>query len=87
MLKIIVQRKKIHTNDLSLEHIMPQTLESNCLGGMLGEDYKNIHEQFVHTIGNLTITGYNPDMSNKAFPKKVDILRKSKVQYIEQKML
>ncbi|MCK9544569.1 MAG: DUF262 domain-containing HNH endonuclease family protein [Novosphingobium sp.] len=79
-------KEKIHTNDLSLEHIMPQTLESNWVS-MLGEDYKSIHEQFVHTLGNLTITGYNSDMSNKAFPKKLDILRKSKFTILNEDVI
>ncbi len=36
----------------------------------LGENLKEIHEKYLHTIGNLTLTGYNSDYSNKSFQEK-----------------
>ncbi|GAA7445900.1 hypothetical protein ckin115_06620 [Helicobacter pylori] len=36
----------------------------------LGQDHERIHTQYLHTIGNLTLTGYNSEYSNKSFQEK-----------------
>ncbi len=36
----------------------------------LGENFKEIHDKYLHTIGNLTLTGYNTEYSNKSFQEK-----------------
>ncbi|GAA8167910.1 hypothetical protein HpKG12_13890 [Helicobacter pylori] len=48
---------------------MPQTLTEEWEKD-LGQDYERIHTQYLHTIGNLTLTGYNPEYSNKSFQEK-----------------
>ena len=50
---------------IQVEHIMPQHLSKEWQKE-LGENYLEIHEMYLHTIGNLTLTGYNPEMSNKS---------------------
>jgi predicted transport protein len=65
-------KERVDLDDLSVEHIMPQTLTSTWKEA-LGEDFKRIQNEFLHTIGNLTLTGYNPDMSNKSFTEKRDM--------------
>ncbi|WP_297638440.1 DUF262 domain-containing HNH endonuclease family protein [uncultured Clostridium sp.] len=57
---------------LTIEHIMPQTLTPQWKK-MLGENYKEVYEKYIGTIGNLTLTGYNSNMSNKAFIEKRDM--------------
>lgn len=57
---------------LTIEHIMPQTL-SPWWRQELGEKYETIHEKWLHTIANLTLTGYNSTYSNKSFPEKKTI--------------
>lgn len=57
---------------LTIEHIMPQTL-SSWWRQELGEKYETIHEKWLHTIANLTLTGYNSTYSNKSFPEKKTI--------------
>ena len=52
--------------ELSIEHIMPQTLNREWKE-MLGSEYQEIHDQYVHTLANLTLTGYNSKYSNKDF--------------------
>ena len=37
---------------------------------MLGENWKGVHECRLHTIGNLELTGYHPELGNKPFPAK-----------------
>ncbi len=59
-------------NRLSIEHIMPQTLSDEWKND-LGERWEEIHQQYLHTIGNLTLTGYNSEMRNYTFVKKRDI--------------
>lgn len=62
----------IDTNDLSIEHIMPQTLTSKWRES-LGANFAEIHEKYLNTLGNITLTGYNSNMSNKPFLEKRDM--------------
>jgi hypothetical protein len=48
---------------------MPQTLNKEWRE-MLGPDYQEIHDQYLHTLANLTLTGYNSKYSNKDFASK-----------------
>ncbi len=48
---------------------MPQTLTKEWEKD-LGENFKAIHEKYLHTIGNLTKTGYNQEYSNNSFQEK-----------------
>lgn len=54
---------------LSIEHIMPQTLTAEWKEA-LGPNWEEIHEKWLHCIGNLTLTGYNSKYSNKSFHDK-----------------
>ena len=57
---------------LTIEHIMPQTL-SNAWRQELGADWETIQEKWLHTISNLTLSGYNIKYSNKPFAEKRDM--------------
>jgi uncharacterized protein with ParB-like and HNH nuclease domain len=59
----------LDSNDLTIEHIMPQMLTSSWKKS-LGADYEIIHQKYLHTIGNITLTGYNSEMKNKPFIEK-----------------
>lgn len=61
--------KYLEENTLSIEHIMPQTL-TPLWREALGENYNEIHEHWLHTIANLTLTGYNSNYSNRPFAEK-----------------
>lgn len=63
--------KQISTGDskLSIEHIMPQKLNQAWIDN-LGDDFEEIHSQYVDTLPNLTLTGYNSKYSNRAFTEK-----------------
>lgn len=57
----------------SIEHIMPQDKNlSKKWIEMLGDNYQEIQNKYLHTIGNLTVTGYNSEMGNKDFIYKRD---------------
>ena len=57
---------------MTIEHIMPQTL-TPIWRKSLGETFDLIHEKYLNTIGNITLTGYNSKMSNKPFSEKRDM--------------
>lgn len=74
----------IDTVNMSIEHVMPQTLESSWIS-MLGTNYASIHDEFLHTLGNLTLTGYNSNLSNKSFTEKIKMLSdKSKANFLNK---
>lgn len=58
-------------NDYSIEHIMPQHLTPTWTEE-LGPSAMEIHETWLHRLANLTLTGYNPNLSNKSFREKRD---------------
>ncbi|EJB91968.1 DUF262 and DUF1524 domain-containing protein [Helicobacter pylori] len=65
-------KEPVDTQKCDTEHIMPQTLDPKWQED-LGENFEAIHEKYLHTIGNLTLTGYNAKYSNKSFQEKRDM--------------
>lgn len=57
---------------LTIEHIMPQTLSKAWIES-LGENYEQVHQQYIHTLPNLTLTAYNSRYSNNDFETKKTI--------------
>lgn len=76
-------KEKVNPDNLTIEHVMPQTLSGKsgkAWKKMLGESWEEDHESLLHTIGNLTLTGYNSDLSNKPFAdKRADLIRSNLV--------
>ncbi len=62
----------VNTQECTIEHIMPQTLTKEWERD-LGENFQAIHDKYLHTIGNLTLTGYNQEYSNNSFQEKRDM--------------
>ncbi len=65
-------------DNLTVEHVMPQTLTDDWRE-MLGEEADDVHSTWRHTIGNLTLTGYNSTLSNDSYPQKQSIYAASNV--------
>lgn len=65
-------KEPVDTQKCNIEHIIPQTLTPEWQRD-LGENFKAIHEKYLHTIGNLTLTGYNSEYSNRSFQEKRDM--------------
>ena len=63
-------KETLKVDNLTIEHIMPQTLSADW-NYISQED----HEEYLHTLGNLSVTGYNSELSNKSFKEKQDIIR------------
>ncbi|GAA6927551.1 DUF262 and DUF1524 domain-containing protein [Helicobacter pylori] len=66
------RKERVYTHEYTTEHIMPQHLTEEWERD-LGENFQEIHNKYLHTIGNLTLTGYNPEYSNKSFQEKRDM--------------
>lgn len=64
----------VSLDDLTIEHIIPQNpkLSSDWVNE-LGANWKEIQEKYLHTIGNLTVTAYNPEMSDSSFKRKLNM--------------
>ncbi|MDE2811213.1 MAG: DUF262 domain-containing HNH endonuclease family protein [Gemmatimonadota bacterium] len=65
------------TEDITIEHVMPQTLTTEWKD-MLGPKVEEVYSQWLHTPGNLTLTGYNSELGNASFYKKKESLECSK---------
>ncbi|GAA9115516.1 DUF262 and DUF1524 domain-containing protein [Helicobacter pylori] len=63
------RKERVYTHEYTKEHIMPQKLTEEWEKD-LGENFQEIHDKYLHTIGNLTLTGYNSTYSNKSFQEK-----------------
>ena len=64
----------INIENYTIEHIMPQTKNlSNVWKKELGKNYETVQKKYLHTIGNLTLTAYNSEMSNKSFSEKIEM--------------
>lgn len=72
-------KEKIEFSNISVEHILPQTITPQWRE-LMGSKYsgnEEIPERLIHNIGNLTLTGYNPELSNSPFSRKKEILGNS----------
>lgn len=66
------RKERVYTHEYTIEHIMPQKLTEEWEKD-LGENFQAIHDKYLHTIGNLTLTGYNQKYSNNSFQEKRDM--------------
>ncbi|STO73793.1 Uncharacterized conserved protein [Helicobacter pylori] len=66
------RKERVYAHEYTTEHIMPQTLTEEWKRD-LGENFQAIHDKYLHTIGNLTLTGYNSEYNNKPFKEKRDM--------------
>ena len=69
-------KEQIIIDNLSIEHIMPQNNNiSQEWQKMLGENWATVKDKYLHTLGNLTLTGYNTELGDRPFDKKKKKLR------------
>ncbi len=65
------RKEMVDIKEYTIEHIMPQNENlSDEWKKELGENWEEIHNKYLHTIGNLTLTGYNPELSDRPFEEK-----------------
>ncbi len=66
-------KTKFDSESFTIEHVMPQTT-TQYWRDILGENWKEVHEENVNDLGNLTLTSYNSELSNSDFESKKEIL-------------
>jgi uncharacterized protein with ParB-like and HNH nuclease domain/predicted transport protein len=65
------RKEFVNVDDYTIEHIIPQNPElSGEWQRMLGDDWKEVQSKYLHSLGNLTLTGYNSELSDKPFTLK-----------------
>jgi len=62
----------VNLDELTVEHIMPQTLTKDWKN-KLGENWQETHNKYLHTLGNLSLTAKNAELSNNSFEDKQQI--------------
>jgi len=71
-------KEPISYEGFTIEHIMPQNQDlSNEWKAALGENWEEVHNALLHRLGNLTLTRYNSEMSDKPFAEKIPVFEKS----------
>ncbi len=90
ILSIIENSSKEHIDisNLTIEHILPQKENAALWKKEVGEDYASVYEIFLHTLGNLTITGHNSELGTKPFNEKKKIISdNSKANILNKEVL
>ena len=85
-LELLNSKEKIDVENITIEHIMPRTL-TDSWKKLIGDNYKEIHDKYVNTIGNLTLTGYNSELSNKSLEEKQSMYKDSKFLFLNKDIL
>ncbi len=65
------RKERVPVDEYTIEHILPQNPElSMAWKDALGAEWQRVQEQWLHTLGNLTLTGYNTEYSDRSFAEK-----------------
>ena len=68
------RKERVPVDEYTIEHILPQNENlSKAWCETLGPDWQHIQETWLHTLGNLTLTGYNAEYSDRPFTEKRDM--------------
>ncbi|WP_265088306.1 DUF1524 domain-containing protein [Psychrobacter immobilis] len=68
------RKEHVLVDEYTIEHIMPQNERlSKQWQEELGADWQQVHATYLHTLGNLTLTGYNSEYSDRPFIEKRDM--------------
>lgn len=68
------RKEVVDTSQLTVEHIMPQNENlSQSWKRMLGNQWEETQDKYLHTLGNLTLTAYNSELSDRPFEEKKNI--------------
>ena len=68
------RKERVVVDEYTIEHIMPQNEQiTSAWKTALGPEWERIHGTWLHTLGNLTLTGYNSEYSDRPFAEKRDM--------------
>lgn len=62
-------KEQVNSDSLTIEHVLPQTVSEDWKKH-LGDTWEETQDLYLHTLGNLTLTGYNSELNNMTFDKK-----------------
>jgi uncharacterized protein with ParB-like and HNH nuclease domain/predicted transport protein len=66
------RKERVDVDTYTIEHVLPQNPDlSPEWKDDLGPEWKSVQEQYLHTLGNLTLTGYNSELSDRPFKEKL----------------
>lgn len=82
--RLVAGKEPASLEGATIEHIMPQTLTvewRDALSVDLGEfaSAEDLHEAYLHTLANLTLSAYNSELSNSPFAIKRVLLAESNI--------
>ncbi|MDU1308189.1 MAG: DUF262 domain-containing HNH endonuclease family protein [Clostridium perfringens] len=81
-------KEHIDINNLTIEHILPQKENAAVWKKEVGKNYSSVYEVYLHTLGNLTITGHNSELGTKSFIEKKKIIKEnSKANILNKEVL
>ncbi|MCR5344880.1 MAG: DUF262 domain-containing HNH endonuclease family protein [Lachnospiraceae bacterium] len=76
-------KEKVEVSNLTIEHIMPQNKNMpKAWQEMLGENWEEVKDKYLNTLGNLSLTGYNSELSDKSFADKKDRMRSERTKVV-----
>lgn len=76
-------KEKLATDTLTIEHILPQNRNlSTAWQKMLGDNWSEDRDRWVHTLGNLTLTGYNSELGDKPFDEKKRLIEEVQTKVV-----
>ena len=75
-------KEHVRMDNMTIEHIMPQKLNAEWVHISPEE-----HNTYLHTLGNLTLTAMNAELSNNSFEKKKGIFRESKARLLNRDVI
>lgn len=68
------RKERVPVNEYTIEHILPQNPDlPTAWKHALGPDWERVQQQWLHTLGNLSLTGYNAEYSDRPFADKRDM--------------
>jgi predicted transport protein len=69
------RKERVPVDEYTIEHILPQNEHlSVSWRDALGPDWQRVQKTWLHTLGNLTLTGYNAEYSDRPFAEKRDMV-------------
>jgi uncharacterized protein with ParB-like and HNH nuclease domain/predicted transport protein len=68
------RKERVPVDEYTIEHILPQNENlSAAWKAALGPEWERVQKTWLHTLGNLTLTGYNSEYSDRPFAEKRDM--------------
>jgi uncharacterized protein with ParB-like and HNH nuclease domain/predicted transport protein len=69
------RKERVPVDEYTIEHILPQNPDLPAAWKQaLGSEWQRVQQQWLHTLGNLTLSGYNAEYSDRPFTEKRDMV-------------